>query len=177
MQTHTKKSIDWGDIIGPIFFSLLIVLPILCWLSGFISGVLQIAVEYHLTWGLAFFVVVVWVWIMCRKSKQAEAEEESARRLEKHAYELGQLTKQQALQLHSLQERILELEQDLARKTTKVQPYSPIRNLFTPTEHKLLILALDQGAAPGEWTTAVHKLFSALRNRRIDAYAMSTAAP
>jgi len=130
----------------------------------------------------------LWIWIRKSLKNQRQNELFAKRSLERRAYELEQLTKQQAselrratelqqlteqqaLHLTVLQNRILELEQQLAQQAAKVQRSEPTGRLFTSIERKLLLLALDQGAAPGEWATAAYKLFGTLRNRRVDGYA------
>ena len=42
--------------------------------------------------------------------------------------------------------------------------------MLTPKEEKLLALALDQAAQPGEWATAGMKLIQSLRERSVDGF-------
>jgi uncharacterized protein (DUF3820 family) len=42
--------------------------------------------------------------------------------------------------------------------------------MLTELEQKLLTLALDPSAQPGEWATAGMKLIQSLRDRRVDGY-------
>jgi hypothetical protein len=171
-QSKHWADIDWGMwIVGlGVFAPFLVILLVVG------SQFLSLGIEHPFAVGIPLSLIVVWLWIWFRESsKQEQREEKSVRQ---RANELRQLSDRQAGEIIALQQKITDLQDELAQqRTLKQQPLRTVHNAeLTPVERKLLVLALDQGATSGEWAVAGHKLFTALRNRRVNGYTFLAAA-